>query len=125
MKLAALLSFMLIGCASSGGVAAETQEPVLLARSQAYELHVRNGRVVQVIPAMKPGDTATEREIRDAEELRRLYAEAGGEPLAATESDEAVNINGWAGLDCVREAKACGQAPEEGTPRVMVLLKFR
>jgi len=130
MKLAlSLLALLITGCASAPAheriAYADTSEPVLLARSQAYELQVQNGRVVQVIPAAVAGEAATVREIRDAAELRRLYAEAGGEPPPTTSSDEAATFNGWAGLDCVRAGKACGQAPADGTPRVLVLVKFK
>lgn len=102
----------------------EAEEPALLSASGAYELHVRDGRVVQVVPATEPGRAPSERVIDNYDELRRLYEGATGRPLPTEATPGVIQVNGWRGLECVRAAKACGPAPEVA-PMSMVVLRFR
>ena len=65
-----LAALALSACATtSDGLRADTAEPVLLAHSGAFELHVRAGKVVQVIPAaggVKVRPVSDEGELRPA-----------------------------------------------------------
>ncbi len=116
----------LVACASAPErrLWAETAEPALVSQTGAFEIHVRDGKVVQVVPATEPGRPATVREIDDIVELRDLYVRAGGEPLNEDPGTRTVELNGWLGLECVRKGHACGRAPEE-VPRALIVLRFR
>ena len=124
MRFVMAMIVLLGACASTStrGLRADHDEPVLLARSGAFELHLVDGKVIEFVPTTEPGGHARLREIQDLGELKQLYANAGG--TAPSGNDEAVQINGWAGLECVRAGEACGPAPEN-TPRVMVLVRWR
>jgi hypothetical protein len=119
-------AFLLLACASAPErrLWAESAEPALVTQSGAFEIHVRGGKVVKVVPATEPGRSATVREIDDIAELRELYVDAVGEPLPEDAHSGRVELNGWLGLECVRQGHACGRAPEE-VPRALIVLRFR
>ncbi|MFO0744277.1 MAG: hypothetical protein U1F43_01195 [Myxococcota bacterium] len=117
------------GCASSGSTqkglwADGEREPVLLSASGAFEIHVRGGKVIEVVPATEPGGNAKTRVIGSMDELRTLYEESSGKPMPAEATPGVVQINGWRGLECLRAGRACGPSPEVA-PQAMVILRFR
>ena len=114
----------LLGCAtSSTNTRVESsEEPGLIAQTATYELHVRNGKLEQVIP--NPDGTSHVRVIDNEGEARQLYVDATGQPLPANRTGMPIEVNGWVGLECVRNAKACGAQPADA-PRTMVVLKFQ
>jgi hypothetical protein len=103
---------------------AESTEPLLLTASQALEIHVREGKVMEIIPGTQPGESARSRRIETLEDFRTVYAQAAGSPLPPEGPDGALQVNGWSGLECVRAGQACGRPPE-GLPQVMVLIRFQ
>lgn len=104
-------------------VRVEAVEPVLLTASGALELHVRDGRILELLPAAAPGESARMRQIRTLEDLRTVYAEATGNELPAENPAGVLQVNGWIGLECVRLGQVCG-TPPEGAPRAMILIRF-
>ena len=103
---------------------ADVAEPVLLTTSGALELHVRDGRILELVPAAAPGESPRMRQIRSLEDLRTVYAEATGNQLPDENPAGALQVNGWIGLECVRLGQVCG-TPPDGAPRAMVLIRFQ
>lgn len=114
-------------CATAGPkpprVWSESHEPVLLAHGGAFELHIRNGKVEQIIPASTPGGLTRVRVVDDIGELRQLYVDAVGTPLPEGGEGMPLEVNGWVGLECVRAGQACGPAPADA-PRAMIVVRF-
>lgn len=104
-------------------VRVDVSEPVLLTTSGALELHVRDGRILEIVPAAAPGESARMRQIRTLEDLRTVYAEATGNALPSENPAGVLQVNGWVGLECVRLGQVCG-TPPEGAPRAMILIRF-
>lgn len=105
-------------------VRVEGAEPVLLTTSGALELHVRDGRILELVPAAAPGESARMRQIRTLEDLRTVYAEATGNELPPENPAGVLQVNGWVGLECVRLGQVCG-TPPDGAPRAMILIRFQ
>jgi len=125
------IALVAAACASGERAGADGQphvrvmssEPVLLTSSGVLELHVRDGRVFELIPATEPGQAARTRQIERLDDLRTLYARTEGKELPAEDPTGAVQVNGWVGLECVRRGEACGRQPD-GAPRAIVLIRF-
>jgi hypothetical protein len=99
------------GCASGGGGSA------LLLVSDAYELHLRDGRLYVV-------EGGAVRPVRDPDELRSLYRRDGEAVLPESESGATASVLGWRDLACVRSGQACGREPDRPA-RDMVRLRLR
>lgn len=97
-------------------------EPVLIATGGPFEIHVRDGRVLRLVPSAS-GQPAMIKEVHTLDELRTLYETARGEPMPAARPGGGVALNGWAGLECVRKGNACGTAPEY-VPSALVVIHF-
>lgn len=126
MRLLPLITaLLLVGCASTANdrrVTSEETEPTLIAQTATYELHIRNGRVEQVVP--NPDGSARVRVVYSEGELRQLYVDATGKPLPDGGVGIPIEVNGWVGLECVRSAKTCGTQPADA-PRSMIVLRFQ
>jgi hypothetical protein len=123
-KLPTVIAAILSGCASTANdrrMAIDNAEPTLIAQSATYELHVRNGRVEQVVP--NPDGTASVRVVDREGEFRQLYVDATGKPLPDGGVGIPIEVNGWVGLECVRDAKTCGTQPADA-PRSMIVVRF-
>lgn len=96
------------GCGGGGAAA-------LLLVSDAYELHLRDGRVYVV-------EGGAVRPVRDPDELRTLYRRDGEAVLP--ESGATASVLGWRDLACVRAGQACGREPDRPA-RDMVRLRVR
>lgn len=117
----------LSACAStSPGAAlrADSEGPVLLTASGALELHVRDGRIVEVYPAVETREGRRERQIRTLDELRASWQAVTGEALPEEDPRGQIEVNGWSGLECVRRGECCGRAPDEPA-RALVKIRFR
>ena len=122
-----LLLLLLSSCASTqtaDAVRAESDGPVLLTSSGALELHVRDGRIVEVVPATETSEGARARTIRTLDELRASWQQAAGAPLPEGDEAHAIELNGWSGLECVRRGHACGRQPDDA-PRALVVIRLR
>jgi hypothetical protein len=112
------------GCATSGStLRVDSEEPVLLTSSGALELHVRQGRIVEVVPAVETSEKRRERTILTLDELRASWQQAAGVPLPE-EGPGVIEVNGWSGLECVRKGQACGRQPDDA-PRALVVIRLR
>ena len=92
---------------------ADLDQPALILATEAYELHLRDGRVW----AVQPPDAHTApafRQVETWEEFRRLYSVRAGETLPPVAPREGIDVNGWVNLTCVRDAEVCGRQPEPG-----------
>lgn len=129
------LSFLgAVGLAvASGGCATTPSQPtpdanaqpdLLIVATDRYELHVRDGRVYELVPAPAADAPASVRPVEDLGEFRTLYEGGLGHPLPASEADGSVKVNGWSGLTCVRKGHACGAQPD-GVPESAVRLRFQ
>lgn len=115
----------LAGCASTprGALHVDGDRPALLTSSGALELHVRDGRIIEVRPAVETPEGARERRLTTLDELRASWLEAVGTPLPEDHQHKALQLNGWVGLECVRAGRACGRQPDDA-PRAMVIVRF-
>lgn len=120
------LFITLAACAStsSSGLRADSEGPVLLTASGALELHVRDGRIVEVYPAVETREGKRERQIRTLDELRASWQSVTGEALPEEDPRGQLEINGWSGLECVRRGECCGRTPEEPA-RALVKIRIR
>ncbi|HRE91512.1 MAG TPA: hypothetical protein PK095_20505 [Myxococcota bacterium] len=120
------LFIALSACAStsSRGLRADSEGPVLLTASGALELHVRDGRIVEVYPAVETREGKRERQIRTLDELRASWQSVTGGALPEEDPRGQIEVNGWAGLECVRRGESCGRAPEEPA-RALVKIRIR
>lgn len=100
------------------------RDPVLLSASGGLEIHIRDGKVLEVVPATEPGANERTRIIASLDELRTLYEETSGKPLPVEATPGVIQVNGWRGLECLRAGRACGPIPEVA-PQAMVVLRFR
>ena len=115
------LMVSLAGCATSQPqLWSDEDEPALLYAGTDFELRVRDGRVEQVLLPRYPGGPTEVRAVRDVEELRRVYALAGV-PLGDSGTTRTISVNGWYGLACLRVGEACGPAPADLVPAMIVL----
>jgi hypothetical protein len=102
-------------CATRGpaGGDEDTATPVaLILATPRYELHLRAGRMYELLPGANPEDAPTLRPIDRAGDFRMLYERSTGQALPASGPDGSIVVNGWANLECVRAAHACGIQPE-------------
>ncbi len=106
-----LLALGLTACATGSG-----HGPALLLVTDAYELHLRDGRVFVL-------EDGAERPVGDYDELRALYRRDGAE-LPAAPTGESTTVLGWRDLTCVRAGNACGREPEYPA-RDLVRLRIR
>lgn len=120
------LFITLTACASTstGSLRADSEGPVLLTTSGALELHVRDGRIVEVYPAVETREGKRERQIRTLDELRASWQSVTGEALPEEDPRGQIEVNGWSGLECVRRGESCGRAPDEPA-RALVKIRFR
>ncbi len=102
----------------------ETARPVaLILATPRYELHLRDGRVYELVFGSTAEDAPTLRPIDRAGDFRVLYERSTGQALPAAGPDGAIEVNGWANLDCVRAGHACGIQPE-AAPHAPLRLHF-
>ena len=113
-------------CASrppSGGKKEAATPVALILATPRYELHLRDGRVYELVPGASAEDAPTLRPIDRAGDFRMLYERSTGQALPAAGPDGSIEVNGWANLECVRAGHACG-TPPEGAPHAPVRLHF-
>jgi hypothetical protein len=107
------LASLVAACASSQA----SGEPALLLATDAYELHLRDGRVyVLTDGAVRP--------IADYGELHTLYRRDGAPLVPEAPAGETATVLGWRDLACVRAAQTCGREPD-APARDMVRLRLR
>jgi hypothetical protein len=107
-------AFALGACASAQRAPETDPEDVaLILSTDGYELHYRAGRVVLVDE--RPGHELGPRDVETYEEFKRLYEVKKAERLPPELPSRGVEVNGWRGLDCVRQGDTCGPAPEYPT----------
>ena len=116
---------MLAACATrpATSVHAGATPAALIIATPRYEVHLREGRVYELVPAETRDGSPTLRPIERAGEFRTLYEQATGHALPSAAADGSVEVNGWVNLACVRAAHACGKPPD-GAPHAPVRLYF-
>jgi len=102
--------------------AAKDDDAVLVSGGGPFEIHVRAGRALQLIPS-PVGEPPIIKPIGTLDELRMLYETSRGEPMPQPRPGGGVTLNGWDGLECVRAGHACGPAPQS-VPRALVVVRF-
>ena len=107
----------------AGGGEAASKPVALILATPRYELHLRDGRVYELVPGATPEDAPTLRPIDHAGDFRTLYESSTGQALPAAGPDGSIEVNGWANLDCVRAGHACGIQPE-AAPHAPIRLHF-
>ena len=114
LVMAAGCAFALVACASAQRAPeADPEDVALILSTDGYELHYRAGRVVLVDE--RPGHELGPRDVETYEEFKRLYEVRKEERLPPEQPSRGVEVNGWRGLDCVRQGGTCGPAPEYPT----------
>lgn len=123
----ALALLALASCATTttrpGEVRVDDPDAYLISTSGAFELHVRDGRVLEVEAATPTREDARTRQIRSLDDLRTAYERSTGQPLPPPTPGGSIQVNGWIGAECVRLGRICGQEPHD-KPRVMLVIRF-
>lgn len=88
---------------------ANPEDVALILSTDGYELFYRAGRVVVVDE--RPGREIGPRDVETYEEFKRLYEVKKEERLPPEQPSRGVEVNGWRGLDCVRQGDTCGPEP--------------
>lgn len=122
-----LSALALVGSSACGTTAPPAEpvpqeQPALLLALDTHELHYRAGRVFVVDRTGKAPEPL--REVTTYEQFRGLYQVRKGEEIPPALPERGLALNGWIGLDCVREGQACGRQPERHPDRGFVRLRI-
>jgi hypothetical protein len=106
------VAFLWIGCASTSGQRAPDTPPLaLILATDAYELHLEDGRLYKVAP-VAAADAPLRQQVATWDEFAGLYDVKQATVLETVAPERKVEVNGWQGLECVRKGHMCGRATE-------------